>query len=1155
MRGLNILQYKEPEGEETPSFDFKKWVADTGKSEGFEEYAYLDSRGILTIGHGFNLQDPATRKKLQSRGYDVDGMIKGKVKMTEAQSLPLLEEIYKESFETAKTKFSNFDAFPESAKHVVTDMIYNMGESRFDGFKKFKAALEAGDFTQAGKEIADSSYAKQVKGRATRHIDRFKELSGDPDLSKFFPREEIPRVNAPMRELTSVSPSTPTPEVMPVRNTQEPVGYTEPPIDSTDTYVWTPSGKMSVTDFVNRYGEKVYESTFKSPVPKFATGGKVGPGDEKNKGVRSTERVAQTGEFEGFESSVYQDDYGNNTIGYGFNIDNPNIRRTLEKQGFDVQGMLEGRVQMTREEALPVLDLLYNDAYKNVTRRFSNFNTLNPNAQYVLVDMMYNLGTKKFDTFKKMQAAVKANDFKTAALEIEDSNYYRQTGNRAKAHVENMWQAGKTYEIQQKYKGITGQGLADLELQQLNQSTYAPVSTGVSLPPMKKHGGLTLSYWKDLDKQYYVNSDRTPREYKSGGWTDLDRRYGYYGQYPGYAYGSHVVHGGPTWPEYAMGLDSGATLHQTLNVLRGNPKPKILDTSAQGNMPKKAEYPSYYSQGVKKYSLPEEGRSLYGDGDTVDLKLPSNKKTVKSGMNLEGYLARYPIPTPGFNIIGGMNPMYYGNRFSVGPYLTGHAGTEGIGFNDYGIRGTYNLGKNLSVGTDLNPQGVRAGVQYKFEKGGSLTDEYRRVRSTIPRVSFDAPSKMYTGPTTQRGITFADGGPLGQYQREQSQTGFIGPEEETKSAVVRQIGVDAEGNPIQRPTTGYYLPTIDITAEKEDTYNNYMADKYRDAGLGEALFMAPLDYVFGYPQAAMTKLLSGKYQLPSEAMGIENPYGAIAMDILLDPANLVGAGLLTKDAALARLAASKESGLLSNAWRLNPKAYQYNLPGNTMWRGIGREGMEDAIQSGVFRAKQLNYPEKRSLAQIINSPKQFGRAYFTPKFNTAATYGDNFIAEVPRDAAQWRKRYGRRDWSQIADRDIPISEGRILQKDWLRGYREVPKKEKGGMIKRADGSYSPRGLWDNIRANRGSGKEPTKEMLEQERKIRAAEKKADGSFVGIEPMTNLNIAEPRYNKTPDKAVMPVVYANEPNTPDWSKGAKFADGGYTNKNKNNWLDNL
>ena len=44
-------------------------------------------------------------------------------------------------------------------------------------------------------------------------------------------------------------------------------------------------------------------------------------------------------------------------------------------------------------------------------------------------------------------------------------------------------------------------------------------------------------------------------------------------------------------------------------------------------------------------------------------------------------------------------------------------------------------------------------------------------------------------------------------------------------------------------------------------------------------------------------------------------------------------------------------------------------------------------------------------------------------------------------------------------------------------------KEGGEMIRRADGSYSPRGLWDNIRDNAGSGKKPTKQMLEQERKI------------------------------------------------------------------------
>tara|TARA_R110000764_G_scaffold36481_1_gene81371 strand:+ start:591 stop:758 length:168 start_codon:yes stop_codon:yes gene_type:complete len=42
----------------------------------------------------------------------------------------------------------------------------------------------------------------------------------------------------------------------------------------------------------------------------------------------------------------------------------------------------------------------------------------------------------------------------------------------------------------------------------------------------------------------------------------------------------------------------------------------------------------------------------------------------------------------------------------------------------------------------------------------------------------------------------------------------------------------------------------------------------------------------------------------------------------------------------------------------------------------------------------------------------------------------------------------------------------------------------GKMIRRKDGSYSPLGLWDNIRKNIGSGKKPTKAMLKAAEKIK-----------------------------------------------------------------------
>jgi hypothetical protein len=45
------------------------------------------------------------------------------------------------------------------------------------------------------------------------------------------------------------------------------------------------------------------------------------------------------------------------------------------------------------------------------------------------------------------------------------------------------------------------------------------------------------------------------------------------------------------------------------------------------------------------------------------------------------------------------------------------------------------------------------------------------------------------------------------------------------------------------------------------------------------------------------------------------------------------------------------------------------------------------------------------------------------------------------------------------------------------------------LLKRKDGSTSKRGLWDNIRENKGSGKKPTKAMLKEEKKIKAKVKK------------------------------------------------------------------
>jgi hypothetical protein len=73
-------------------------------------------------------------------------------------------------------------------------------------------------------------------------------------------------------------------------------------------------------------------------------------------------------------------------------------------------------------------------------------------------------------------------------------------------------------------------------------------------------------------------------------------------------------------------------------------------------------------------------------------------------------------------------------------------------------------------------------------------------------------------------------------------------------------------------------------------------------------------------------------------------------------------------------------------------------------------------------------------------------------------------------------------------KDNPIYKKSTEARGMIGNAMGIPGKpivKNGDMIKRADGSYSKRGLWDNIRANKGSGKKPTAAMLKQERKIKA----------------------------------------------------------------------
>lgn len=140
--------------------------------------------------------------------------------------------------------------------------------------------------------------------------------------------------------------------------------------------------------------------------------------------------IPQTKQYERFVPTVY-DYQGVPHVGYGFNLTEKSIRDMVDP------AILAGKRGMTRDEADKIFMVKYNqaarDAY-NFAGRDAMLN-LPPEKQAILVDMAYNMGGPRLNTFVKMQEALQAGDNQRAAAEMKNSNWYKQVGNRAKHHV------------------------------------------------------------------------------------------------------------------------------------------------------------------------------------------------------------------------------------------------------------------------------------------------------------------------------------------------------------------------------------------------------------------------------------------------------------------------------------------------------------------------------------------------------------------------------------------------------------------------------------------------------------------------------------------------------------------------------------------------
>lgn len=115
------------------------------KHEGLSLSLYKCPAGKLTIGYGHNIED---------RGIS-----------EEAAEL-LLEQDMMIAYKQVKNAVKCFEQLSEPRQYVLIDMCFNLGITKLMTFKKMLRALDGAEYAAAAKEMLNSKWAAQVKGRA-----------------------------------------------------------------------------------------------------------------------------------------------------------------------------------------------------------------------------------------------------------------------------------------------------------------------------------------------------------------------------------------------------------------------------------------------------------------------------------------------------------------------------------------------------------------------------------------------------------------------------------------------------------------------------------------------------------------------------------------------------------------------------------------------------------------------------------------------------------------------------------------------------------------------------------------------------------------------------------------------------------------------------
>jgi hypothetical protein len=259
--------------------------------------------------------------------------------------------------------------------------------------------------------------------------------------------------------------------------------------------------------------------------------------------------------------------------------------------------------------------------------------------------------------------------------------------------------------------------------------------------------------------------------------------------------------------------------------------------------------------------------------DNTYVAKPKYNSNLKNGGWLDNY-NDYEVSAPegfqgdGYSNVGRNSSPAWGGQFQMGGVMPGAVG------HMYARHGSPSKGPRRNQ-TDVTDASAQNGQEMQY---------YREGLDFQPKTISKNGGWLDSYDKAQNGETVKYGTP--EYEKAYNRGEVITKEGVRSPILLDEVVIQ---NNYKRPR-GFW-----------EQYKDKIVEENKDAGVLGAIIGTPISAITSLPQLAATYAFTDKVQRPSEAMDIQNPYGAMAVDAIADPANLIGANILTKENALSKL--------------------------------------------------------------------------------------------------------------------------------------------------------------------------------------------------------------------------------------------------------------